>query len=150
MGINASWYRKYLLPSFDSIVFFSNTLWYTSTAKCLVIYPFHSLRALTIIRPITYVAAELAQLYGTLRLGFSLFSIWGMFDGLKERGRGNERKSRLRRKLISAIVSITGVLNIYFGTILLSRGRWNGSILLPSLFIESILTVLNAIYALKY
>jgi len=139
MGINASWYKKYLFPSFNSLIFSSNALWYVMTAKCLVIYPFHTLRALTVIRPIAYVTAELAQLYGALRLGFSLFSIWGIFE-----------RRQVQRKLMSAIMSITGVFNLYFGMVLLGRGRWNTSTFLPILLVESILTFINIIYALKY
>lgn len=106
--------------------------------------PFSFLRGLTIVRPVTFVSAELCQWMGALRLGYAALSLQSL---LAINGTATAHAAARQNSLLLAIV---GFGQLIAGLVSWQRGRWIGFRLLSLLALESCLAAGHLLHYLDY
>lgn len=73
-----AFWKNRLVPSIPRLLYLLNTVWNGFLSRYLLTHPFAILRAMTHIRPVTFVSAELVQIMGGMRLGYAIMSAIGL------------------------------------------------------------------------
>jgi hypothetical protein len=111
-----------------------------------VFCPFAFLRGLTIVRPVTFVSAELCQWMGSLRLGYAALSLQSLIivmNGCSGAGQAIARQNSL-------LLAIVGFGQLIAGLVSWQKGRWIGLRLLSLLALESCLAAGHLLHYLDH
>lgn len=95
------------LPAPSRMVFSTAFLWHSLAVRSFILSPFNTLRAVTMVRPVSFTSAEVLQYLGGLNIGYAWLALQALLSARRDVA------GRKRAALVLSIVTGTVVFFLY-------------------------------------
>jgi hypothetical protein len=128
---------SYYSPAPHRVVFTSAFFWHSLAVRYFIMTPFSTLRAVTHVRPITFISAEIVQYLGGLNIGYALLAIQGLFLP------ASDVDGRKRNALVLAAASLS---QVWFTVKFWRNARWALAGMIPIFIGDAMISLLALVY----